>query len=113
MLLGKDIVIAAQTEGELRFGALAGGWGARRFAALEMHLVKSPTVPVTADVVRSFASVRADCKQAGHHLADKKHMGDAWIAATAHAYRLPLLSGDEIYRHAPVPGLRLLEENNG
>jgi len=34
-------------------------------------------------------------------------MGDAWVAATAIAYDLPLLAGDGIFRGAP--GLRLLD----
>lgn len=80
LLLGRQILIAAQTEGELRFGALARGWGPD--------------------------SVRAGCKTSGNPLADKHHMGDAWIAATAVAYRLPLLSGDRVY--VGVDGLELL-----
>lgn len=110
LLLGKQPLIAAQTEGELRFGALAKHWGTAKLAALDAQLAKTPTVPVTDEVIQSFASVRAACRQSGHALADKIHMGDAWIAATAHAHRLQLLSGDDIYRG--VDGPRFLEGND-
>ncbi|NNG38063.1 PIN domain-containing protein [Flexivirga sp. ID2601S] len=110
LLLGKQVLIAAQTEGELRFGALAKRWGATKFAALEANLTKTPTVPVTNDVIESFASVRAACRHAGHALAEKIHVGDAWIAATAIAFDLPLLAGDRIYRG--VEGLRLVKDDD-
>ncbi len=107
LLLGRQVLIAAQTEGELRFGALARDWGAPRKKALDAQLQRTPTLPVTADVIYAFANVRAGCKKIGQPLADKQHMGDAWIAATALAYGLPLLSGDAIY--AGVEGLDLLD----
>ncbi len=110
LLLGRDVVVAAQTEAELRFGALKAGWQAERVAALEARLAKTPTLPVTADVIRSFAVVRAACVLIGHSLAAKEHTGDAWIAATSIAYELPLLSGDGVFKS--VPGLRLLTEND-
>lgn len=42
----------------------------------------------------------------GHPLQAKPNMGDAWIAATARAFRLPLLSADQVFRG--VPNLELL-----
>lgn len=107
-LTGRTIVIAAQTEGELRFGALSARWGPARLAGLEAQLARHATAPVTTEVVKAFAEVRAACRAAGHPLADKLHMGDAWVAATAIAHDLRLLAGDRIYRD--VPGLRLLED---
>lgn len=56
-----DIVIAAQTEGELRFGAAVGVWGTQPMAALESNLLHTPTLPVGAKVIRSFATLRAQC----------------------------------------------------
>ncbi len=109
VLLGRDVVVAAQTEAELRFGALTAGWKAERLAALEAGLATTPTLPVTADVIRTVAEVRAACRRVGHPLGAKHHMGDAWIAATAIACRVPLLSGDGVFNNAP--GLWLLAEN--
>ena len=75
-LTGRTIVIAAQTEGELRFGALSARWGPARLAGLAAPLARHATAPVTTEVVKAFAEVRAACRAAGHPLADKLHMGE-------------------------------------
>ncbi|MFC6715104.1 PIN domain-containing protein [Branchiibius cervicis] len=108
LLTGWKLTIAAQSEAEMRYGALLAQWGEPRMAALAQTFRRVPTLPVTEDVITSFATIRVACHRAGHPLAAKAHMGDAWVAATAHAYDLPLLAGDQIYRE--VPGLLLLED---
>lgn len=110
LLTGRKLAIATQTEAEIRYGSLLAQWGEQRLDALEQSLRTIPTLPVTPSVIRSFATLRVACHRAGHPLAAKDHMGDAWIAATAIAYSLPLLSGDQIYQG--VDGLRLLEEDS-
>ena len=110
LLLGKQVVISAQTEGEIRFGAISRRWGPARTASLDANFKRTATMPVTSETIQAFAALRAECKRLGHALADKQHMGDAWVAATAIAYDLPLLAGDAIYRGAPH--VRLLEEND-
>lgn len=110
LMLGKQVVISAQTEGEIRFGALSRGWGPAKIADLNANFGRTPTLPVTPETVLAFATLRAECKRLGHALADKQHMGDAWVAATAITYDLPLLAGDGIYHGAP--NVRLLEEND-
>lgn len=108
LLVGRMVAIAAQTEAELRYGAEIANWGHRRVAALESQLLRTPTLPVTPAVISAYATVKSDCRRQGHAMHEKKHTGDAWIAATACAYTLPLLSGDGIYRG--VPGLILLDQ---
>lgn len=110
LLLGAGVLVSAQTEGEIRFGALVDGWGAERLARLDAHLARTPTAPITADVVRAFATLRASCRAQGHPIANKQHMGDAWIAATAIGHDIPLLSGDRIF--PGVPGLTLLSDED-
>ena len=48
----------------------------------------------------------ATCRVAGHPLHDKAHAGDLWIAASAVAYGLPLVTDDGIF--AGVPGLQVI-----
>ncbi|MDN5724967.1 MAG: PIN domain-containing protein [Propionibacteriales bacterium] len=110
-LLGKQITIAAQTEGELRFGADVKGWGPTHVAQLEAKLATTPTILVDSEVIKAFANIRAECRKLGHALADKQHMGDAWIAATGRAHGLALLSGDAIY--AGALGVLLLAPSAG
>jgi predicted nucleic acid-binding protein len=57
-------------------------------------------------VIEAQAHLRAQCLGRGHALGQKLHVGDAWVAATAIAYDLPLAAIDGIYNEAP--GLRLL-----
>jgi len=52
--------------------------------------------------------LRAACRVAGHPLHDKAHAGDLWIAASAVAYGLPLVTDDGIF--AGVPGLQVISE---
>lgn len=107
LLLGRRLVISAQSQSEIRYGALRRAWSAERMAGLESVLDRVPTLPVSDEVIRACARVRALCSGTGHPLAAKHHMGDAWVAATAMAFELPLLSGDDIF--VGVPGLRRLD----
>lgn len=101
LLAGRPVLISAQTRGELEFGARAAGWGASRLAAYRRVLDSYPVIYPTGDIVEAWAALRAECKNAGHALHHKAHMGDAWVAATSRALQLPLLSADAIYRDAP------------
>lgn len=98
MLLGKQPLVASQTEGEVRFGALAKQWGATRMTDLESHLARTPTGPVTTEVIQSFATDTQPAGVRATHSRTRSTWADAWIAATAHAHDLPRLSGDDIYR---------------
>ncbi|MCA0438765.1 MAG: PIN domain-containing protein [Actinobacteria bacterium] len=108
LLEGRPIHIAAQTRGEVLFGAAAARWGVRRTSALKASLEQAGVIYPSAAVVDAWARLRADCLHLGHALHHKEHMGDAWIAATAMAFEMPLLSADRIF--AGVPGLELLAE---
>ncbi len=70
------------------------------------RLSEYPILPVSDAVVEAHARLRADCQGAGHALAAHMHMGDAWVAATAIGFGLPLLSGDSVFMGAP--GLALV-----
>ncbi|GAB3746076.1 PIN domain-containing protein [Microlunatus parietis] len=107
LLVGRQPVIAAQTEAELRFLPLVHRWEAESAERFTAQVERTPTAPVTPAVINAWAELRAACRARGHALADKVHQGNAWVAATALAYELPLLTGAAIYRG--VPELRLLE----
>lgn len=106
-LEGRPLYISAQTRGEVLFGALKAGWGAQRTALLRSSLAAIGILYPTREIVDAWASIRAECEVTGHPLADKVHMGDAWIAATAVALDMPLLSRDGIF--AGVGELQLLQ----
>lgn len=108
-LSGKRVVISFQTRAEVLAGFRAVGWGERRIGEAQSKLDSAPTVGVDERVIQAFAALTAGCRLAGHPLHQKIHTGDRWVAASAIAHDLPLLSGDHIY--VGVPLLALAEAN--
>ena len=82
-------------------------WGEDRRHAARFQLEQTATIGVTERVIQAYATLTAECRRRGHGLQDKLHAGDRWIAATAVAWELPLLSGDRIFRGAP--GVQLFD----
>jgi predicted nucleic acid-binding protein len=100
------LVLAAQTVGELRYGALLARWGAARQAEMERRIGRARIAPVDDDLVWEVARLRVACRRAGHALADDHHTGDLWIAASAIRYQLPLVAHDGVFRRTPGLDLR-------
>jgi tRNA(fMet)-specific endonuclease VapC len=105
-LVGRVLVLAAQTVAELRFGALLARWGGARRDDLERRIVRARVAPVDDDLAWEVARLRVACRRAGHALADDHHAADLWIAATAVRYRLALVAHDGVFKDAP--GLELV-----
>lgn len=107
-LVGTAPAIAAQTVVEIRYGALKNNWGQRRFDRLERLLHQAVVIPVDDDLMWTHARLRAACRRVGHALQDKAHNGDLWIAASAVAHDLPLVTDDRLFEG--VPGLPVITE---
>jgi len=107
-LVGRTLVLAAQTVAELRYGARARSWGEQRRTALEERIGRLPVAGVDDLLTTAYADLKDQCVRAGHALGQKLHDGDRWIAATAIRYGIPLVSHDGIFRN--TPGLRLITE---
>lgn len=103
---GHQVLLAAQTVGELRYGALLARWSTARSRRLEGSVAATSVVPVDEELITRVAQLRGDSRTAAHPLADRVHANDLWIAATAPHLQVPLLSADTIFRDAP--GLELL-----
>jgi predicted nucleic acid-binding protein len=86
--------------GEFRYGIA----GSRHRAAyeewLDTHLSHFDVLPVTSDTATTYAALRVALKQLGRPIP----ANDAWIAALALEYRLPVLSRDMHFDS--VPGLQ-------
>ena len=100
-LVGAAPAIAAQTVVELRFGALRSNWGQRRLDQLERLLHRAVVIPVDDHLMWTHARLRVACQRAGHALHDKAHDGDLWVAASALAHGLPLITDDRIFEGTP------------
>jgi predicted nucleic acid-binding protein len=103
---GRAIVVSFVTVTELRFGALNGGWGELRRRSLERNLEDFRVVQPDDRLMTLCASLRAQLVAVGHPLGQKDHDADRWIAATAIAADLELVSDDRVF--VGVPGLSLL-----
>jgi tRNA(fMet)-specific endonuclease VapC len=100
---GRSVVVSFVTVTELRFGAIKAGWGEIRRRSLERVLARLVVVQPDDDLMRTCALLRATCSATGHALGQKVHEADRWIAATAIALGVELISGDEVFDN--VPGL--------
>lgn len=103
-LLPDRIAVSVITIGELRAGVLvASDLSTRdqRLATLTAALALEP-VPVDEEVAAAWARLRVALRDLGRRMA----VNDSWIAATAIALDIPLVTRDD--DHLEVPGLRVL-----
>jgi predicted nucleic acid-binding protein len=107
-MVGNQILLAAVTVSELRYGALAAEWGPLRRQRLEDAIAVTTVIPLTDTLLTGGAELRFACRRAGHPLADRAHANDLWIAASAIHIGAPLLTADRVF--ADTPGLALLSE---
>jgi predicted nucleic acid-binding protein len=98
------VAVSVITVGELRLGVLAAEDGptrARRLETLSRAESLDP-IPVDAPVARAWATLRLALRDQGVGMP----LNDSWIAATAIALRIPVVSQDEDYDG--VPGVQVL-----
>lgn len=100
------MVIAAQTFAELEAWPLNNGWSAARHDQLRRYIAESFIfIETTKDVCLKWAELTAEAKTNGRVIA----VGDAWIAATALAYSIPLVTHN-YQDFNNVSGLELISE---
>lgn len=107
VLTGRTVVIAVQTEVELRAWPQLSGWNEKRARALIERVEAVPRIQVADAVQREYVDLTAWAKHNGHAIHQKVHTADRWVAATALAYGLELAAIDGIYHD--VEGLSLLK----
>lgn len=94
--------VSVITIGELHFGVLAAadlGARAARLATLTEVLALEP-VPVDESVGRAWARIRVELRASGRRMP----INDSWIAATALALGVPVVTQDDDY-----DGLEMVE----
>jgi predicted nucleic acid-binding protein len=88
ILEGQQLLLAAQSVAELRFGALFKNWGERKRHRLEVLLSSFVVVHTDDEICTAWARVRSEALTKGRPIG----AGDAWIAATARALEIPLVT---------------------
>ena len=99
-----SITVSVVTVGELRLGVLAASDGptrARRLETLSRAEALEP-LPVDRAVAHAWAALRLALRDGGRRMP----LNDSWIAATAIANRVPVVSQDDDYDG--VPGLEVI-----
>ncbi len=100
---GRTVVVSFVVITEMRFGAIRAGWGEIRRCSLERVLAQFAVVQPDDALMLKCAELRATCVAEGHALGQKVHEADRWIAATAIALGIELISGDAVFEN--VQGL--------
>lgn len=98
------LAVSVVTIGELRAGVLAASDLAtrdRRLATLTSALVLDP-VPIDEEVANAWARLRVTLRDLGLRMG----VNDSWIAATALALGVPVVTQDDDY--VEVPGLPVI-----
>ncbi len=98
------LAISIITVAELKLWGETAQWGAKRMAHLEAYLRQDfNIIGIDWELCDSWAAVRMQCRSAGRPLASH----DAWIAATALQYDLPLVTHNA-KDFAPIANLQMI-----
>lgn len=105
---GKRIVLSFATVAELWRGAYALGYSEASRRKLETDIGLTVVVQPTEPITQEWASLSDEARKLGHPLGQKAQAHDAWVAATARHFGLPLLTNNTKH-FTDVTGLDLVE----
>lgn len=88
LLRGNRLAISFMTAAELFQWAVVRKWGTARTERLERAITSYLIIPPDLDVCRVWGRLRAERQQIGQNIDSQ----DAWIAATALHFTLPLVT---------------------
>ena len=83
--------------------AAGANWGALRKALLAQHLTKYTILPVNRDLCMKWAQVSFAAQRKGRPI----QTADAWIAASAIYYQVPLITNN-VADYSMIDGLQIL-----
>jgi predicted nucleic acid-binding protein len=108
IITGAIVVVSFMTVAELEPWALERTWGPARRARTRRYLDQCVIRPFDRRLCETWAAVTVEARRAGRPIGH----ADAWVAATARLYDLPLVTHNA--RHfAGVSGLAVLTQSDG
>jgi tRNA(fMet)-specific endonuclease VapC len=107
LIRGRSKCLSIISVGELRFGAVKDDWGTVRRSVLESFVAGATIVHVSDEIAAMVAVVMSRRRREGRRM----EWNDAWIAATALAYQLPLVTHDRDF--LGIAGLEVITELRG
>ena len=102
-ITGRLLGISFMTLAELERWPLERDWGQMRKIELERHLTRYVVLPVSRELCGKWAEVSFAAKRKGRPI----QTADAWIAASALYYQVPLITNNRA-DYSVVDGLILL-----
>jgi tRNA(fMet)-specific endonuclease VapC len=99
---GKQLMVSFMTVAELYAWAFQRKWGDKQFARLAEHLTSYAICPSGRYLCLLWAHVSSTSKNRGNPIS----CADAWIAATALKYSVPLLTNNAKH-FQDIPDLKL------
>jgi predicted nucleic acid-binding protein len=102
-ITGRLLGISFMTLAELERWSLERNWGQRRKLELAQHLTRYAVLPVSRELCAKWAEVAFAAKRKGRPI----QTADAWIAASALHYQVPLITNNR-GDYLVVDGLDLL-----
>ena len=100
LLQGNRLAISFMTAAELFQWAVARNWGTSRAQRLEQAIATYLIIPPDLDLCRVWGQLRAERQRIGKSIDSQ----DAWIAATALHFTLPLVTHNPGHFQG-IPGL--------
>lgn len=99
-----ELAVSIVTVGELRAGVLAATSSSDRAGRLDSlnSAAQLGPLPIDVAVAEAWADLRAALRETGRTMP----VNDSWIAATAIAHGIPVVTQDDDY--ADVPGLEVI-----
>ena len=101
---GQILALSFQTVAELWSWAEENNWGARHREGLERFIQRFLVIPYELELAKTWAQLSTHRKRIGRRL----EAGDAWIAATAVRFRIPLLTHDRDHVGLKYPDLHVI-----
>ena len=102
-IAGRLLGISFMTLAELDRWSLERNWGEGRKLELAQHLTRYTVLPVSRELCTKWAEVAFAAKRRGRPI----QTADAWIAASARHYQVPLITNNRD-DYSSVDGLALL-----
>jgi tRNA(fMet)-specific endonuclease VapC len=98
------LALSFQSVAELWLWAEENNWGTKQRDGLTVFIQRFLIIPYDAELAKVWAKVERHCKRIGRRIES----GDAWIAATAVRYKIPLLTHDRDHVGLNYPDLQVI-----
>ncbi len=108
LVVGRRIVLSFATVAELWRGAYTKGYNESSRSDLEAQIGATVVVNPTSALTHQWARLVREMRSVGHPLGQSAQAHDAWVAATARLFHLPLLTENR-RDLAGVPGVELID----